>query len=475
MNLGALGDRIDDRREAFISLPENSRYTYGDIRRISDTVASELSRQYRRGDRIALIDVNSGAYIATLLGILKAGLVVVPVNWQMAAEQIASILEDADVKLVFSEQPGRKGIPAGIPVKPFHRSGVLPFSAVEPLDKEPAILLYTSGSTGRPKGVILSHQSHVWTALKRQEQRSLADDTTLIAAPLYHMQALTLAFLVLASGGKAVILPRFTTQAYLEAIENHACSFITAVPPMIELLLRDPAIKRTDLASVRTIRLGSAPVSDSLFERIAQVMPDAKVLTSYGTSESGPITFSSHPSGKKAPPFSAGYPHPAVSLRLNADGVLEIKTPALMNGYWNRPDIQPFTDDGYYITGDVFSRDEDGFYFFKGRIDDMFVCGGENIWPGEVEKILGSHPQIHNACVVPVPDSIKGQKPVAYVVRKGDVTEAEIKQYVLDNAAPNLHPRHIWFVDRLPVTATNKIDRKGLKQDAAKRVGKDHA
>jgi acyl-coenzyme A synthetase/AMP-(fatty) acid ligase len=127
------------------------------------------------------------------------------------------------------------------------------------------------------------------------------------------------------------------------------------------------------------------------------------------------------------------------------------------------------TDDGYYASGDVFRRDQDGFYFFVGRTDDMFVCSGENIYPGEVETMLERHPAIDQACVVPVPDAVRGQMPVAFVVRAphASLTEDEVKRFALKHAPPYQHPRRVWFVDELPLASTNKIDRNHLMARAA--------
>jgi len=148
----------------------------------------------------------------------------------------------------------------------------------------------------------------------------------------------------------------------------------------------------------------------------------------------------------------------------------------LMQGYHQRPDLAlPFTADGHYITGDVFRRDAEGFYYFVGRRDDMFVSGGENIYPGEVEKMLEQHPAVQQAAVVPVDDDIKGTKPVAFIVlRAGQHADAEqIKQYALANAPAYQHPRQVWFVDALPLASTNKIDRHQLLAEAAKRLSLD--
>jgi long-chain acyl-CoA synthetase len=171
--------------------------------------------------------------------------------------------------------------------------------------------------------------------------------------------------------------------------------------------------------------------------------------------------------------LSPGVAHEEVQLRLRRDGrivsdegILEMRCPALMNGYHKLPDAtrRALTDDGFYITGDVFRRDANGFYFFLGRADDMFVCGGENIYPGEVEKLLEAHPAVAQACVVPVTDELKGQKPVAFVVARNAVTEQELRQFALTNGPAYAHPRRIWFVDELPLAGTNKIDRKRLAE-----------
>jgi acyl-CoA synthetase (AMP-forming)/AMP-acid ligase II len=236
----------------------------------------------------------------------------------------------------------------------------------------------------------------------------------------------------------------------------------------------------TDLSSVEFLRMGSAPVSQSLMKAIHRALPQAAVTNAYGTTEAGPVVFASHPKGLPQPEMSVGYPHPKVQLRLIGEngkpsdtGVLEMKSPAIMNGYHNRPDVaSPITADGFYVTGDVFRRDEDGFYFFVGRTDDMFVSGGENIFPGEVEKMLETHPDVIQACVVPVDDDIKGTKPVAFVVKRegSTVNESTLKAYALEHAPAYQHPRSIWFVDSLPLASTNKLDRKTLRELASKKL-----
>jgi len=145
-----------------------------------------------------------------------------------------------------------------------------------------------------------------------------------------------------------------------------------------------------------------------------------------------------------------------------------------MLGYHNRPDVKPpFSADGFYVTGDVFRRDADGFHYFVGRTDDMFVSGGENIYPADVERMLERHPDVAQAAVVPIDDEIKGQKPVAFVIPKAGraPSENDIKQFALANAPAYQHPRFVWFVDELPLASTNKVDRAALHRDAEARLG----
>jgi acyl-CoA synthetase (AMP-forming)/AMP-acid ligase II len=245
---------------------------------------------------------------------------------------------------------------------------------------------------------------------------------------------------------------------------------------MLALIARESAVlKEVDLTSIRQILVGSAPSSDALIEEIRRMFPNAALINSWGTTEAGPLCFGPHPKGLPRPPLSLGYPRPDVQVRLAHgpspdEGVLQLRTPALMSGYLNRPEESAQRlKDGWYDTGDVMRRDADGFFWFVGRQDDMFICGGENIYPAEVEKLLESHPEIAQAAVVPVADAIKGQVPVAFVVRTpGSALDEEgVKQYALHRGPAYAHPRRVAFLSELPLAGTNKIDRKRLAQDAA--------
>jgi acyl-CoA synthetase (AMP-forming)/AMP-acid ligase II len=493
-NLGDLVRRDRDQDKlAIIDLGGEGerRFTYADLDAMARGVARALTaRGFARGDRIGILSANRTEFIAAYYGIMRAGFVAVPVNYRFPAATIDLILRDAGAKLVFCDAARRAQCPPGIPVVCFGADEAEsferfldpgPFDAVVARPDEPAMFLYTSGSTGTPKGVVLSHQSHIWVVETRLAGQDLSGHRFLVAAPLYHMNALALAKLACAAHATIVLQPQFVATAYIAAIARHRCTWLTAVPPMIAMMLREhDLMARTDLTSVAFVRMGSAPVSQSLMEALHRALPAAKVTNAYGTTEAGPVVFGPHPLGLPQPEMSVGYPHPQVALRLVDDsgrvadqGALEMKCPAVMLGYHNRPDLPPpITPDGFYKTGDVFRRDADGFHYFLGRTDDMFVSGGENIYPSDVERMLERHPAVAQACVVPIDDDIKGQKPVAFIIAKaGMKPDAEdIKRFALANAPAYQHPRFVWFVDKLPLSTTNKIDRTALKREAAERV-----
>ncbi|POP47339.1 acetyl-CoA synthetase [Superficieibacter electus] len=493
-NLGALPLAArDNSQAAFIlpSAPDAQTITFSELDAQADAVGAALrDRGFPAGARVALLGRNSIAWMVAFLGVLRAGLVAVPVSIKFPPTMLDNILADCDARLVMGEREQLDNLTFAAPQWAFEAlhdlEPVTGFTVFQPQPDSLAMLLYTSGSTGMPKGVRLTHASHRWVVETRLADDELTGQRVLIAAPFYHMNALARALLTLASGVTTVLLAQFQVRDYIAAIARYRCTWLTAVPPMIAMMMKEKTLlAESDLSSVRVVRMGSAPVNEGLFQQIRQIWPQARIINAYGTTEGGPIVFGPHPQGLAAPLSSNGYPHPAVSLRLRDEhgalashGVLEIKSPALMQGYHQRPDVaSPFTADGYYRSGDVFNRDENGFYFFIGRQDDMFVCGGENIYPGEVERLLEQHPDVQQACVVAVADEIKGSKPVAWVIaREGHFPEPQaIKAWTLQHGPAYLHPRHIWLVERFPLAGTNKVDRHALRAQAIRRLADKQA
>jgi acyl-CoA synthetase (AMP-forming)/AMP-acid ligase II len=493
-----LGDVVagapDPSRTALIDLNDAAtprEWTFDALDRAAAAVARGLvARGHKRGERVAILSANRAEYLTVFLGAMRAGLIAVPVNLKLPAAAIEHILGDAAVSVVFVDRERRPAVPAGVPVvaldaglDAFADPGA--FSSVAPDPGEVAMILYTSGSSGLPKGVPLTHAGALWTTAHRlRATPDMEQHRLLVAAPLYHMNALWVSCVVALPGrASVVLLPRFAARPYIEAIGRYRCTWLTAIPTMMALVLQEPAaLAATDRSSVRRVNIGSAPLTQALVERVKAAFPGAQVTNGWGTTESGPVAFGPHPGGVPRPDVALGYPVEGVEVRLVAgdgraadEGVLHIRTPALMPGYLNLPHktAEVMTADGYYVTGDVMRRDADGFYSFVGRADDMFVCGGENIYPGEVETMLERHPGIRQACVVAVPDEVRGAKPVAFVVwADGNEPSAEaVKQWALAHAPPYQHPRHVEFVSELPLAGTGKIDRKHLVERALALTG----
>ncbi len=467
-------------------------FTHRQVDEAADAFARGLLRTgLARGDAVAIVSANRAEYLFAFLGIVRAGMVAVPISHKFPAATVAFILADAGAKHVACDARGRALLPAGLPVTMFDGIGSdalaarLDPGAFEPVHPAPddvAMVLYTSGSTGRPKGVPLTHGGHLW-ALRARTRRGapFTAQRLLVAAPLYHMNGLCTSLFTVAVGASMVLLPEFDARVYLQAIERFRCTWLTGVPPMLAMCLQErDLVGKVDVSSVQTVRMGSAPISIKLWDEVKATFPGALVMNSYGTTEAGPVVCAPRPD-LPLPPLSIGWAMDDVELRLvdaagndAEEGVLWQRTPANMHGYLNLPGKtrEVLTPDGWYVSGDVFRRDAQGAYFFVGRADDMFVCGGENIFPGEVESLLERHPDVRQACVVPVPDEIKGEKPFAFVVRApgSSLDEAAVKRFALEHAPAYQHPRRVAFLDAMPLAGPNKVDRKSLKARAEAMV-----
>lgn len=449
-----------------------------------DAVARGLvKRGLKRGDRVGIMALNSFRLLAAYFGIMRAGMIVVPISFKLARETVDHIVRDAGLRAVFHDRERADLVPAGVFGIDFEAADGYdawrdpgPFDTIEPVGRELAMILYTSGSTGKPKGVLLSHESQTWS-LKIGEL--LFGDRMhhrfIVGAPMFHMNATISIKGALAAGASVVLLPAFDAKVYARSIERFGVTWLTSVPTMLALVAKErELVGGLDFSSVTNVTMGSAPLTQGLVDKVQAMFPKATINNSYGTTEAGAGPFGPHPDGLPRPATACGYPAPGALSELREgsspdEGVLYMKSPMLMEGYNNLPDkTSEVMIDGWYRSGDIMRRDENGFFHFLGRADDMFVVGGENVWPGEVEKLIERAPGVLQAAVVPVPDEIKGALPFAFVVRQpgADLDEAALKAFTIANGPAFAHPRFVDFRDVIPLAATNKPDRRRLTQEA---------
>ncbi|MDC0033279.1 acyl--CoA ligase [Alphaproteobacteria bacterium] len=459
---------------------------YGALDAACNGVARALiARGLSVGDRIGILGLNRHEYIAIMFGAMRAGIVPVPINIKLPATSVADIAHDAGIKLMFMAVAERPLCPKHIPTVNFDVAGEEGYEAFlnpglfapyEPSDDDVAFQIYTSGSTGRPKGVLLSHKAHIWVSHSLAENRRIqSDHSLLVAAPFYHKNALNIIKSGLCAGATIVMLPKFDARLYIRAAARYRVKALSGVPTMYALMLQEQELlAAVDLSSVGLLTLGSAPTSDALYDALTVAFPLAEVRLSFGITESSPVMFGPHPDGIKAPRNSIGWALPDTEIILEGgespdQGMLIVRTPGMMLGYHNMPEeTARRLKDGWFDTGDILRRDEDGWYYFVGRIDDMFVSGGNNIYPGEIESVLERHPGIYQAIVVAAPHSLKDLVPYAFVVPKPDtkLSEELIKQFTLEHLPPSHHPRRVIFLAALPLAGTNKIDRRVLEAEA---------
>jgi len=428
----------------------------------AQALASYLYNEgYRPHDRIAILADNYLESIVCYLAILKLGGLVVMISSKATSSQIGSMLQDSAVKLVFTDRLLDTNLPVFDLVQVLEKlSNNTMFESYRPSDKDTAIILHTSGSTGNPQRVELTHQARIGMLFKIGTNGDTAK--SLFASPLYHSMGMNSLDMNLYNKNDLFFLRKFEPGAYLKVIDRLRPTNLSGVPPMFSLLtLQKELISTLDLSSVQHIHLSGGATTPSLYTQLTQIFKNANIRIAYGSTELGPGIFGPHKT-LPTPPTSVGCEQEGIFYRI-IDNVLQVKSPLMMKGYDGKN--CNFTPDGYYITNDQFEVDQDGFYYFLGRSDDMFKSGGNKIFPSEIERVVEQHPAIDKCVVVPINDSVKEFKPYAFVTLRlgATTTSKEISIFLEDKLARYQIPRQLWILDQFPLSAVNKIDKQKLK------------
>jgi long-chain acyl-CoA synthetase len=493
----------------------DTRLTYAQVDGAANQVANLLvSRGIQPGDRVALSCPNLPYFSIVYFGILKAGGTVVPLNVLLKPREVAYHLADSGAKAYFAFE-GTPDLPIGesawegfeatdtcdefflirmdakwpAPLSPPEYFAPLvaeqptTFETVDRDDDDTAVILYTSGTTGQPKGAELRHRNMRDNALAGADlfgADASRPDTYLCVLPLFHSFGQTVvqngAF---AFGGTIVMLPRFEATAALGLMLANRVTFFAGVPTMYWGLLGalDDSVDVTTLSqNLRVAAAGGAALPAEIHQQFKERF-GVTILEGYGLSETSPVaSFSLY--GQEPRVGSIGVPIPGVEMKLITDdwtdvpdgtdqiGEIAIKGHNVMKGYLDRPEATAEAiRDGWFRSGDLARKDEDGFYYIVDRSKDMIIRGGYNVYPRELEEVLMQHPAVSLVAVIGVPDEQHGEEIKAVVVKNkdhDDVTEADLVAWGKEQFAAYKYPRTVQFLDELPMTSTGKILKREL-------------
>ncbi|MPV88170.1 acyl-CoA synthetase [Georgenia ruanii] len=488
------GDRVD---------------TYADVERRTRQLANALrAAGVRRGDRVAYVGFNHPSLLETFFATAQLGAIWVIINARLAPAEVEYILTDSGASVVVhgaehAEHAARlahlagvrwiavdgaaaaaSGAPGGAPGTAAAAPGAVGFEeflaagGTDVIDEpvgwdDPAMIMYTSGTTGRPKGATHTHGSlsfQYFTALVDTD--FVRDEVMLAVAPLFHVAGLnTMTMPTFLKGGKVIIQHGFSPTSVLETIEAERVTSMFAVPAMMDALALDPAFAGTDLSSLRNVLVGGSPLPDRMLRTWAD--RGVAVQQGFGMTETAPGIYLLLNEDAFRKSGSAGRPHFWVEGRVVGPdgrdvapgeiGEVVAQGPNVMRGYWNKPEATAEAiRDGWYHTGDLATVDEDGYVYIKDRLKDMFISGGENVYPAEVENALLDIPGVAEAAVIGVAHPKWGEVGHAYVVLAEGaalLTPDDVVAALEGRLARYKIPKDVVFVDQLPRTATGKLQK----------------
>jgi fatty-acyl-CoA synthase len=466
----------------------DTQITYSEIAKRSDHLAAEfLRRGLRPGDRVAVLSENRPEYVDVMFACAKTGVIMVPLNWRLTAPELAHQIDDAEVALLVVDSP-RMGQTEGALEAATTRPAVRDLRekasedetpAVSVADDDPLFLIYTSGTTGKPKGAVLTHANTFWTNLAIDRIMDVTTfDVVLQVLPQFHIGGWNVQPLLAWWKGATVVLqPAFDPDEALALIGEKGVTTMMGVPATYLFMAESAQFESTDLSSLRSAVVGGAPMPEPLIAKWHQ--RGVQLIQGYGLTEAAPnvLGLPAEYVARKVGYAGKPYPHVKVALRDTEDGSLiegpglgelVVRGPSVFPGYWRNPEATADTlVDGWLRTGDVAERDEEGFYRIRDRVKDMYISGGENVYPAEVESVLSEHPSIVEAAVVGIADERWGEVGRAVIaIREGhDLTASDVVEWCRSRLASYKVPREVVFVDALPRSAMNKILKRELSDD----------
>ena len=478
--------------------------TFAEVKERADKFATALARMgIVKGDRIGIMLPNCPQYVIAVFGILRAGAIVVNVNPLYTPREVNVVAEDSGMRmLVVLDLLAPAAQSAGIErllVTSFTQPGSfeeaiasvdvpqLPRIEIDP-ENDVAVLQYTGGTTGTPKGAMLTHYNIfanvVQSTTLHIPSLRRGDERYLLVIPFFHIYGFTVGLMAGTwLGGLQILIPKYDVEALLSAVKEYRPTYFPGVPTLFISLLNHPKSRESGLDKIRAFNSGSAPLPVEVLEQFEN-LTGGMLSEGYGLSEASPVTHTS-PSLSIRKSGSIGIPLPDTDMKivdldegktevpLGSEGELCIAGPQVMKGYWNKPEetAQTLRKDAsgrtWLYTGDIATMDADGFTTIVQRKKDMIIVSGFNVYPGEIESVLFTHPAVMEACVIGVPDSYRGEVVKAFVVLKPgvDIGVDDLKAHCARDLAEFKRPAQIEIRESLPKTAVGKILRRVLREE----------
>ena len=478
---------------AFRDVASGRTRTFEEVDRLAERLAAMLeTRGLAEGDRVAVLCHNTPFFFALLFAAAKAALILVPLNWRLTASELGPIIADCNARLLLHDEATSSladvvAREVDIARATFDECEQLATSLEPRADRATTwptervwYLLYTSGTTGKPKAVIQTPGMAIANYINAQQATGIGPtDGTANFLPLFHTAGINLhALPVFIAGGTSHVLAKFDIDPLLDLIEAGAVSVFFGVPAIYQAISLHARFQRMNLSRVRHWGCGGAPLPESLIH--AFLAKGALVCNGMGMTETGPTVFLMDPAHASKKIGSVGKPQIMTEVRLvdaagkivadGAPGEIQFRGPNITPGYFNNPEASVTAFDGDWLrSGDVGRRDADGYYFVVDRIKDMYISGGENVYPAEVEAVLHAHPAILEAAVVGVPDRRWGEVGHAHILLRPDqaLDENAVRDWSRARLAAYKIPQHVTFVDEFPRTAAGKIQKHVLRRATA--------
>jgi acyl-CoA synthetase (AMP-forming)/AMP-acid ligase II len=510
LNLGQIQKLNAKKFPKAIALKDNTRaFTYPKVnRRVNRLAHSLLSMGLQKGDKVAVLLENSIEVVEVFLVTAKTGLIIVPINFRLVSSEVEYIANNSDAKAIIVHDQFTSTVdPIRANLKNIasnnyivvgqQKEGYLeyekfikdspesePEAVVDP--KDTWLLIYTSGTTGKPKGVIRSHESHIAYYLNNAIDFGFNEkDICLNVMPLCHINSIFFTFTFLYIGGSAYIHPAlsFKAEEILEIVEREKITFISLIPTHYNLILNvSEEAKKSGVCSIRKLLCSSAPVRKSMKQAIMKFFPEVELYEAYGSTEAGIVTILK-PEYQMEKLGSIGFEalgsdyvklldEEGKEVGIGEVGELYSRGPMLFDEYYKLPEKTAGSfRKGWFSAGDMARRDTDGFFEIVDRKDNMIKTGGENVYPNEVEEVVGSHECVFDCACIGLPDEKWGEKVVAVVIAKPGVGEEEVDEQTIkdcckEKLAGYKRPKEVVFIqpDDMPRTPTGKILHRKLRE-----------